>query len=130
MYKPGGAGNPQLILVGTLKDCMKLHKIIQNFPRDFGACKTVTWQLCALFLMKPAASWETVGCSVTCVTFTKLFYKVTNWKRVCKYKLILKVSFISMPMGCPVEWDTLRITDTDCVLNVPLTSQRTLKLQR
>lgn len=80
MYKPGGAGNPQLFLVGTLKDCIKLNKIFQNFSRNFGTSKTVTWQLCAFFGMKPAASWDTVGCCVTCVTFLKLFYKVTGWK--------------------------------------------------
>lgn len=49
VYKPEGVGNPQIILVGTLKDCMKLHKNIQNFPKNFGACVTVTWQLCAFF---------------------------------------------------------------------------------
>lgn len=31
MYKPGGSGNPQSILVGTLKDCKKLHKDHSEF---------------------------------------------------------------------------------------------------
>lgn len=110
VYKPEGVGNPHIILMGTLKDYMKLHKNIQNFPENFGTCVTVTWQLCAFFHMKQAASWRTVGCCVTCVTFTKVFYKVIGWLTVCKCKL--NAFFISASIGCFVEWDMLRITDT------------------
>lgn len=35
MYKPGGTGNPQCILVGTLKDCVKLHKDHSEFYQKF-----------------------------------------------------------------------------------------------
>lgn len=35
MYKPRGTGNPQCILVGTLKDCVKLHKDHSEFYQKF-----------------------------------------------------------------------------------------------
>lgn len=108
VYKPEGVGNPQIILVGTLKDCMQLHKNIQNFPPKFWRTCNCHLAIMHFFHMKQAASWRTVGCCVACATFTKIFYKGIGWVAVCTCKL--NVFFISVSMGCSVEWDTLRVT--------------------
>lgn len=119
VYKPEGVGNPQIILVGTLKDCTKLHKNIQNLPENFGHVY-LSLGNSVPFSYETSCQLSTAGCCVTCVIFTKIFYKVIGWATV--YNCKLNVFFISVSVGCWVEWGTLRITDTGCVLNVPLTS--------